>query len=192
VQRARLKRLRPRQLDFHFVSYVSNGRDRRNVVRSSCQHAVRTPPCKPRFEFSVAGRYTATSIITWSCDARWNSSTTCSPVMWTACSSSTCGGWAVGWLAGLVGPVGWPGWLARLVGCRASSASAWAGLLGPGLSGAGAPCPTPNINCTQSPPLPRHTHMGPSQAGAAAIHIHPHKQTQHTPKQKRKHTLHTP
>jgi hypothetical protein len=56
-QGARLKRLRPaRQLYFHFVSYISNGRDRRNVVRSSRPHAVRTPPCEPRFEFSVAGR----------------------------------------------------------------------------------------------------------------------------------------
>ncbi len=40
-----------RQLDFHFVSYISNGRDRRNVVRSSRPHAVCTPPCEPRFEF---------------------------------------------------------------------------------------------------------------------------------------------
>ncbi len=48
----------PRQLYFHFVSYISNGGDRRNVVRSSRPHAVRTPPCEPRFEFSVAVRYT--------------------------------------------------------------------------------------------------------------------------------------
>ncbi len=49
-QGARLKRLRPSSNDFHFVSYISNGRDRRNVVRSSRPHAVRTPPCEPRFE----------------------------------------------------------------------------------------------------------------------------------------------